>query len=50
MAYPGINPQHGVVSTSSVAVGLGGAVVGALIGAGVVATKKLSDESGEKKE
>jgi hydrogenase small subunit len=48
MAYPGINPNHSVVSASSVAVGVGGAVVGALIGAGVVASKKLSDESDKK--
>ena len=45
MAYPGINPEHGVVSRSSVAVGVGGAIVGALVGAGVVASRKLSDAS-----
>jgi len=50
MAYPGINPEHGVVSRSSVAVGVGGAIVGALVGAGVVASKKLSAEDREKKE
>ena len=53
MAYPGIQPEHGVVGTGAgtIAVGLGGAVVGALVGAGVVASRKLSDESkAEKKE
>lgn len=42
MAYPGIQPDHGVVASSPVAVGLGAAVVGALVGAGVVATKKMA--------
>ena len=51
MAYPVINPEHGVVGSSSVAVGVGGAVVGALIGAGVMASARLSDQSaGEKRE
>jgi hydrogenase small subunit len=53
MAYPGIQPEHGVVGTGAgtIAVGLGGAVVGALVGAGVVASRRLSDESkAEKKE
>jgi hydrogenase small subunit len=47
MAYPGVNPSHGVLGNgaSTVAVGVGSAVVGALVGAGVVATKKLSAES-----
>ena len=49
MAYPGINPDHGVVGSSPVAVGVGGAVVGALAGAAFVASRKLSRE-GEKKE
>jgi len=51
MAYPGINPEHGVLGNgaSTVAVGVGAAIVGALAGAGVVASKKLSAES-EKKE
>jgi hydrogenase small subunit len=51
MAYPGIHPDHGVVARSTVAVGIGGAVVGALVGAGVVATRKLSadgDAAGKK--
>jgi hydrogenase small subunit len=50
MAYPAINPEHGVVSTSSIAVGVGGAVIGALVGAGVVASKKISDASDAEKE
>ncbi len=53
MAYPGIQPEHGVVGAGAgtIAVGLGGAIVGALVGAGVVASRKLSDESkAEKKE
>ena len=47
MAYPAIHPEHGVVSASPVAVGVASAVVGALVGAGVVASKKMSGE-GEK--
>jgi hydrogenase small subunit len=53
MAYPGIQPEHGVVGAGAgtIAVGLGGAIVGALVGAGVVASRKLSDEAkAEKKE
>jgi len=42
MAYPGIQPEHGVVGSSPVAVGLGSAVVGALVGAGVMASKKMA--------
>jgi hydrogenase small subunit len=42
MAYPAVHPEHGVVGNSPVAVGVGGAIVGALVGAGVVASKKLS--------
>ncbi len=47
MAYPGINPEHGVLGNgaSTAAVGVGAAVVGALVGAGVVATRKLTAES-----
>ena len=41
MAYPGVNPSHSVVSSGSVAVGVGGVIVGALVGAGVVASRKL---------
>jgi hydrogenase small subunit len=48
MAYPAINPEHGVVSASPVAVGVGGAILGALVGAGVVASKKLSAEDSKK--
>ncbi len=48
MAYPAINPEHGVVSASPVAVGLGGAIIGALAGAAVVASKKLSAEDSKK--
>jgi hydrogenase small subunit len=52
MAYPGINPEHGVVGSSPVAVGLGSAIVGALVGAGAMATKKLTqdDEKSQGKE
>ncbi|ABC80257.1 hydrogenase small subunit [Anaeromyxobacter dehalogenans] len=42
MAYPAIHPEHGVVGGSPVAVGLGGAVIGALVGAGVVASRKMA--------
>jgi hydrogenase small subunit len=49
MAYPGINPGHGVVGSSPVAVGVGSAVVGALVGAGVVASRKLSDPPRDEK-
>jgi hydrogenase small subunit len=49
MAYPGVNPNHSVVSSGSVAVGVGGVIVGALVGAGVVASRKLSDQSKEEK-
>ena len=48
MAYPGIHPEHGVVSASPVAVGVGGAVIGALVGAAVVASRKLSAEDSRK--
>ncbi|BDG04118.1 oxidoreductase [Anaeromyxobacter oryzae] len=51
MAYPAIHPEHGVVGSSPVAVGLGGAVIGALVGAGYVASKKIAEsDKGEKKE
>ncbi|HET9555297.1 MAG TPA: hydrogenase small subunit [Anaeromyxobacteraceae bacterium] len=49
MAYPAINPEHGVVGASPVAVGVGSAIVGALVGAGVMATKKLSAEGEQDK-
>jgi hydrogenase small subunit len=45
MAYPSIQPEHGVVGKSAVAVGVGGAVIGALAGAGFVASKKMTAES-----
>ena len=48
MAYPGINPEHGVVKASPIAVGVGSAIVGALVGAGVVASKKMDSESEKK--
>jgi hydrogenase small subunit len=50
MAYPAVHPEHGVVGRSAIAVGLGAAIVGALAGAGVVATRKLSAEDDERKE
>ena len=50
MAYPAINPEHGVVSASPVAVGVGGAIIGALAGAGVVASRKLSAGDAKDKE
>jgi len=51
MAYPAINPQHGVLGNgaATVAVGVAGLAVGALVGAGVMTSKKLSAE-GDKKE
>jgi hydrogenase small subunit len=45
MAYPAIHPEHGVAATSPVAVGVGSAVVGALVGAGAVAARKMKAES-----
>jgi hydrogenase small subunit len=45
MAYPAIHPEHGVVGRSAVAVGVGAAIVGALAGAGVAVSRKLSRES-----
>ena len=53
MAYPGIQPEHGVVGKSPIAVGVGSAIVGAIVGAGYVATKKITadaDKKGEGKE
>ena len=48
MAYPAINPEHGVVNASPVAVGVGGAIIGALAGAGVMASRKLSGDTKDK--
>jgi hydrogenase small subunit len=47
MAYPAINPQHGILGNggSTLAVGVAGLAVGALVGAGAVATRKLTRES-----
>jgi hydrogenase small subunit len=47
MAYPAVNPNHGVLGSASgaLAVGVGGAVIGALAGAGFVASKKLTAEA-----
>jgi hydrogenase small subunit len=45
MAYPAVQPEHGVVGRSAVAVGVGAAVVGALAGAGFVTSRKLSADS-----
>jgi hydrogenase small subunit len=51
MAYPNVHPEHGAVGRSAIAVGVGAAIVGALAGAGVMATRKLSaSEEGERKE
>jgi hydrogenase small subunit len=52
MAYPGIQPEHGVVGSSPVAVGVGSAVVGVIVGAGYVATRKMTkgSDSGDRKE
>ena len=47
MAYPAIQPEHGVIDRSAVAVGVGAAVLGALAGAGLVASRKLSTEPGK---
>jgi hydrogenase small subunit len=49
MAYPAIHPDQGVVGKGAVAVGVGSAIVGAIVGAGVVATRKLTAEA-EKEE
>jgi hydrogenase small subunit len=47
MAYPAVHPDHGVVGKGAVAVGLGGAIVGALAGAGFVAARKMAAEPGK---
>jgi hydrogenase small subunit len=46
MAYPPIHPEHGVVARSAVAVGVGGALVGAIAGVAVGVTRKLAREAG----
>jgi hydrogenase small subunit len=50
MAYPAINPEHGVLSNGAgtAAVGIAGLAVGAIVGAAVVTSKKLSAESDKK--
>jgi hydrogenase small subunit len=48
MAYPAINPEHGVINASPVAVGVGGAIIGALASAGVMASRKLSADGKDK--
>ena len=50
MAYPGIQPEHGVVGSSPVAVGVGGAVIGALAAAGYVGAKKITADAEKKGE
>ncbi len=52
MAYPAIHPNHDVVGGSAVAVGLGGAILGAMAATGAVVARKISeaDERGQKKE
>jgi hydrogenase small subunit len=50
MAYPGIQPEHGVVGKSAVAIGVGSAVVGALVGGFTVASKKIAAEAEQKGE
>jgi hydrogenase small subunit len=45
MAYPAIHPEHGVVSRSVVAVGVGGAILGALAGGGAAMTRKLTKDA-----
>jgi hydrogenase small subunit len=50
MAYPPIHPDHGVVASSPVAIGVGGVIVGAIAGAAVVATKKVGDSDKARKE
>jgi hydrogenase small subunit len=52
MAYPGINPDHGVLGgmKGALAIGVGSAVIGAVAGAGYAATKKLTAEDEAKKE
>ena len=42
MAYPGIQPEHGVVAGARSRSAWAAAVVGALVGAGVVASKKMA--------
>jgi len=52
MAYPAIHPDHGVLGDSAVAVGVGGAIVGALASMGIAATRKIAKdaEKDERKE
>jgi hydrogenase small subunit len=45
MAYPAVHPDHRIVGRSAIAVGVGGALVGAVVGAGVVATRKLTRDA-----
>jgi hydrogenase small subunit len=45
MAYPTIHPEHGVVSRSRLALGVGGAILGGLAGAAIAVTRKLSKEA-----
>jgi hydrogenase small subunit len=45
MAYPAVHPEHGVVGRSAVAVGAGAAVLGAIVGAGIATTRKLTRDA-----
>jgi hydrogenase small subunit len=44
MSFPPIQADHGKVKDSTLAVGVGSAVVGALVGAGIAASRRLSKE------
>jgi hydrogenase small subunit len=50
MAYPAIHPDHSVLQSSALAVGVGSAITGAIIGAGAVASRKLAKDGAKKDE
>ena len=47
MAYPAVHPDHNVLGrgNGAIAIGVGSAIAGAVVGAGVMATRKLSSET-----
>jgi hydrogenase small subunit len=47
MAYPAVHPDHNVLGrgNGAIAIGVGSAIAGAVVGAGVMATRKLSSEA-----
>ena len=47
MAYPAVHPDHNVLGrgNGAIAIGVGSAIAGAVVGAGVMATRKLSSDA-----